>query len=113
MSAGFIKSQILKSKELILNEAKEVHGFMDLLMIQRNTGSGWTGAEKVQLKRYIARLAAYIPILIVFLLPGGFALIPLLAEVLDRRNHRRHTLPESPADTVETPPKPSPELATP
>jgi hypothetical protein len=106
MSGGLIRSQILKSKELILNEAKEIHGFMDLLMKQRNTGSGWTRAEKTQLKRYIARLAAYIPVLIVFLLPGGFVLIPLLAEALDRRKHRRYALLEGSAGAVGPSPKP-------
>lgn len=87
-----IRSQIVKSKEMILNEAREIHGFMDLLMKQRNTGCGWTKAEKIQLKRYLTRLATYVPILFVFLLPGGLVLIPILAEVLDRRKHRRRAL---------------------
>lgn len=92
MICGLIKSRILRSKELILNEAREIHGFMDLLMKQRNTGTGWTKTEKAQLKRYLTRIAAYVPILFVFLLPGGFVMIPLLAEVLDRRKHRRDIL---------------------
>lgn len=102
MAGNLIRSQIVKSKELILNEAREIQGFMDLLMKQRNTGSGWTKAEKAQLKRYIARLATYVPVLFVFLLPGGFVLIPILAEVLDRRKHRRRALLASSAKVMKT-----------
>jgi hypothetical protein len=101
MATGLIRSRILKSKELILNEAKEMQGFMDLLMKQRNTGVGWTKTEKIQLKRYLARLALYVPVLIIFLLPGGFVLIPLLAEVLDRRRHHRHILLEPSSQGIE------------
>lgn len=89
MTGRIIRSQVLKSKELILHEAREMSGFMDLLMKQRNTGNGWDRAEKTQLRRYIARLVLYIPVLLIFLLPGGLVLIPVLAEVLDRRKHHR------------------------
>jgi hypothetical protein len=102
MAGNLIRSQIVKSKEMILNEAREIQGFMDLLMKQRNTESGWTKAEKAQLKRYIARLATYVPILVIFLLPGGFALIPILAEALDRRKHRRRALLVSSAKAMKT-----------
>lgn len=100
MAGNFIKSRIVKSKELILNEAREIQGFMDILMKERNTGSGWTKTEKAQLKRYIARLAAYVPVLFIFLLPGGFVLIPILAEVLDRRKHRRRAMSASSTRTM-------------
>jgi hypothetical protein len=101
MTGQVIRSQVLKSKELILHEAREMSGFMDLLMKERNTGGGWDRAERVQLRRYLARLALYIPILLVFLLPGGFVLIPLLAEVLDRRMHLRPPAPEGSAKVPE------------
>lgn len=94
MTGWVIRSQVLKSKELILHEAREMNGFMDLLMKQRNTGSGWDRTEKVQLRGYLARLALYIPILLIFLLPGGLVMIPILAEVLDRRKHLRHPVTE-------------------
>lgn len=106
MGDSLIRSQILKSKELILGEAREMQGFMDLLMKQRNTGSCWTKVEKALLKRYIARLASYVPVLFVFLLPGGFILIPLLAEILDRRKHNRHASSESGTQVIERTPKP-------
>lgn len=113
MGSGVIRSQILKSKELILNEARNIHGFMDLLMKQRNTGDHWTRAEKVQLKRYLWHLAACIPVLFVFLLPGGFVLIPVLAEVLDRRKQRRYTTLEGTSDLTEPTRKPTMESAAP
>ena len=84
-----IKSQIRKNKELILGEARQMDGFVQLLMKQRNTGTKWTHTEKAQLKRYLSRLVIYAPILCIFLLPAGFFLIPLLAEVVDRRKRSR------------------------
>lgn len=101
MRESLIRTRILRSKELILGDARAMQGFMDLLMKQRNTGSRWTKDEKVQLRRYIGRLASYVPILFVFLLPGGFVLIPLLAEILDRRRHRRNVFPEPAAPVIE------------
>ncbi|HAR95941.1 MAG TPA: hypothetical protein DCR97_08275 [Deltaproteobacteria bacterium] len=106
MHESVFKSRILRSKELILTEAREMQGFMHLLMKQRNTGSCWTKGEKAQLKRYIGRLAFYVPVLLFFLLPGGFILIPVLAEILDRRNHRRHILPEPAGQAIESTPTP-------
>ncbi len=85
----FIRSHIGKHKDLILGEARHMDGFFRLLMKQRNTGAKWTASEKAQLRRYIRRLVSYAPVLLVFLLPGSFFLIPLLAEVIDRRKRSR------------------------
>ena len=74
---------------MILTEAKEVDGFMKLLMKQRNTGDKWTLDEKAKLKSHLHHMAVYIPILFVFLLPFGTLLIPVLAEILDRRKQKR------------------------
>jgi len=91
MIGRFIKSHLRKSKDLILGEARHMEGFIQLLMKQRNTGTKWTPSEKAQLKRYLRRLVGYAPVLCIFLLPAGFFLIPLLAEVVDRRKRsRRH-----------------------
>ena len=105
MRESLIRSRILRSKELILSEARGIQGFMDLLMKQRNTRSRWTKDEKVQLKQYMGRLASYVPVFFVFLLPGGLILIPLLAEILDRRRHRRHAFLEPGAQAIEPTPK--------
>ena len=82
---NLIKSHLIKNRELILRETNHLNGFMDLLMKQRNTGLRWTKAEKGRLKVYLKRIALYIPVLFVFLLPFGMLFIPVLAEILDRR----------------------------
>lgn len=89
MLVNFVRSQVRKNKDLILHEARHIEGFMTLLMKQRNTGERWTFRERVQLKRDIKRLVGYIPVLCIFLLPGGLLLIPFFAEVMDRRQKSR------------------------
>jgi len=89
MIKRLITSQINKNRDLISNEAKEIEGFTKLLMKQRNTGIKWTQEDKSRLKHYLGRIAAYVPILLIFLLPFGMLLLPILAESLDRRKNRR------------------------
>jgi len=85
----FLKRLILKNKELILTEAQQFQGFLHLLFKQRNTDLKWTKEERQQIKNYLKRLSLYVPILIVFALPGGSLMLPVLAEILDRRKTRR------------------------
>jgi hypothetical protein len=89
MIKHLITSQIKKNKDLILNETNEMNGFTKLLMKHRNTGIEWTREEKIKLKYYLWRIAIYVPIIIIFLLPFGTLLLPVLAESLDRRKNRR------------------------
>ena len=84
-----ITSQINKNKDLIVNETKEIEGFSKLLMKHRNTGINWTKEEKLKLRHYLCRIAIYVPVLLVFLLPLGTLLLPVLAESLDRRKKGR------------------------
>ena len=86
---AFLKSLLVKHKALFFQEAQRVSGFLYLLMKQRNTDEKWTPEEKKEIKRHLKILAMYIPILIIFLLPGGSLLLPFLAEVMDRRKTRR------------------------
>jgi hypothetical protein len=92
MIGRLIKSQIKKNRDLILNEAQQMNGFIRLLMKQRNTGTRWTQSEKVQLRRYILWLARLVPVLCIVLLPGGSLLIPVMAEVIDRRERSRSSI---------------------
>lgn len=62
---------------------------MYILMKPRNTGEKWTKEEKREIKRHLKRISKIFTILIIFLLPGGSLLLPILAEVLDRRKTRR------------------------
>jgi hypothetical protein len=84
-----IKGHLSKNAALIRAEAEHAEDFMRLLMKQRNTGCDWTGEERLLFKRYLRRLAAYVPVFLIFLLPFGTLLIPVLAEVLDRRKVAR------------------------
>jgi hypothetical protein len=87
----FLKRLILKNKELIFNEAQHIQGFLQLLFKPRNTDLKWQKEEKQQLKNHLKRLSLYMPTLIIFTLPGGSLLLPILAEILDRRKKRRIT----------------------
>ncbi len=85
----FLKRLVLKNKELIFNEAQQMQGFLYVLFKERNTDLKWTREEKEQIKNHLKRLSLYVPILIIFLLPGGSLMLPFLAEILDRRKTRR------------------------
>jgi len=89
MMKHFIMLRLKKNAALIMNEARHAEGFMRLLMKPRNTGDIWTKEERVQLRNYLRRLVAYVPVLLIFLLPCGTLLIPILAEILDRRKESR------------------------
>lgn len=85
----FFFSILKKNRNLLVGEAEQISGFMVLLMKQRNAGGKWTKEEKKRLKGYVKHLSLYVPVLIVFSLPGGSMFLPLLAEILDRRKHKR------------------------
>ena len=80
---------LVRYKDLLYAEAETMKGFMVLLMKPRNTGIPWTREEIRNLKLYIRHLAHYIPVMIVFLLPFGTLLLPVMADVLDRRRTKR------------------------
>ncbi|MCX5827573.1 MAG: hypothetical protein NTV58_06180 [Deltaproteobacteria bacterium] len=63
---------------------------MMLLMKQRNTGNNWTAEDIAMIKSHLMRLALYVPVLIIFLLPFGSFLLPVLAEIIDRREGMRN-----------------------
>ena len=65
-----------------------IHGLLPLLMKHRN-GSPWSGQERRELHEELRALADVSPYLFVFLLPGSFLVLPLLAWWLDRRRQRR------------------------
>ena len=85
----YFKRLILVNKEAILMEVLAVKGLMQLLMKIRNTDEKWTREEKKEIKRHLKNIAKIIPAVVIFILPGGSFLLPVLAEVLDRRRVRR------------------------
>jgi len=102
MIKRFLKGLIAKNKEFILSQVLAVKDLMRLLMKNRNTGEKWTRDEIREIRSHLRHIAMLVPALIIFLLPGGSVLLPLLAEVLDRRKKIRHrpAVPDkSPPDT--------------
>ena len=89
MIKRFLKGLIAKNKEFILSQVLAVKGLMQLLMKNRNTGEKWTREEIREIRAHLKHIAMLVPALIIFLLPGGSVLLPLLAEVLDRRKRIR------------------------
>ncbi len=89
MLKTFLKRTISKNKSLILRESQGMHNFTILLMKQRNTGNDWTNEDIKKIKSHLIHMALYVPVLIVFLLPFGFLLLPVLAEVMDGREEIR------------------------
>ena len=75
---ALVRRHLCKQREFILTNVLEVQGLMRLLMKPRNSGLPWSRDE-------VGRIRA----LVVFLLPGGLVLLPVLSEVLDRRQGPR------------------------
>jgi len=85
----YLKKLLKNNKQFILKEFVEIKGFMQLLMKQRNTGEKWTKEEIKELKSHIIEISKVIPLLVIFVLPGGSFLLPFLAEAIDRRTGKR------------------------
>ncbi len=89
MIRSFLKRHILKNRALMLREIRFASEFMRLLLKQRNTGRRWTKEETILLRYQLRHILLYVPVLIIFVLPFGTLLLPLLAEILDRRDEER------------------------
>ena len=89
MLKRFLQRIIAKNKSLILRESQGMNDFMMLLMKQRNTGNKWTNEDIKKIKSHLIRFVLYVPVLIIFLLPFGSLLLPVLAEIMDRRTEIR------------------------
>jgi len=89
MIIKIISKMLVRYKATIYAEADYMMGFMALLFRPRNTGVPWTREEIRTLKRYLLHLAHYVPFVVIFLLPFGSLMLPMMAEVLDRRRERR------------------------
>jgi cob(I)alamin adenosyltransferase len=81
----YFKGLLMKNKAFLLGQVLAVQGLMQLLMKNRNTGEKWSREEIKEIKKHLRQISKMVPVIIVFLLPGGSLLLPFLAEVLDRR----------------------------
>jgi hypothetical protein len=84
MMKTFLKALIAKNTVCILSQVVPVKDLMHLLMKHRNTGEKWTKEEIREIRAHLEHIAKRVPVLVIFLLPGGSLLLPILAEVLDR-----------------------------
>ena len=69
-------------------ELSATQRLMPLLMKQRN-GAQWTDEERKDIKTQLQRMVAIAPYLLLFVMPGGLFLLPVLAWWLDRRRQQR------------------------
>jgi hypothetical protein len=77
---------LFQYKKKILKEIESVKDLMSLLM--KGTKGNWTKAELTEIKTHFVTLGKKVPILMVFMLPGGLVLLPVLIEVLDRKTKK-------------------------
>ncbi len=91
---------LVELKAIGLRDLYHIQGFMRLLMKPRN-GMPWTAEDKAEIRLHLKSVAASLPMLAVFTLPGGMLLLPLLAWYLDRRKQQL-ILSISP-DSIKTP----------
>ena len=75
-----------RERRFMLQEMTQVKGLMPLLMKPRNK-QRWSAQDKRELAQ--KRLSKVSPYIAVIVLPGGFAMLPVLAWWLDRRRGRR------------------------
>jgi len=76
-----------REKKHLLSEMVQVKGLMPLLMKPRNKLQ-WTPEDRAELRQHLQRLSKLSPYLVVVVMPGGFAMLPVLAWWLDRRRNR-------------------------
>ena len=98
MIKKYFKRLIIVNKEAILMEVLAIKGLMQLLMKTRNTDEKWTREERKEIKTHLKNIAKIIPAVVIFALPGGSFLLPMLAEALDRRKTRRPFKKEDPVN---------------
>ena len=82
-----------REKRFLGEELSRTQKLMPLLMKPRN-GARWTSQEKRELIEHLRRLSGMSPYIALLVIPGGFALLPLLAWWLDRRRIRRPSPPD-------------------
>lgn len=81
-----------REKKYLVSELAQVKGLMPLLMKPRNKQK-WSREDKDELMEHLHRLQHLSPYVAVFLLPGGLAMLQVLAWWLDRRRGRRLVQP--------------------
>ena len=82
-----------RERRFLLSEMTQVRGLMPILMRRRNR-QRWSAEELAEIRGHIKRISKLSPYLVIIVMPGGFAVLPVLAWWLDRRRNRNRA-PES------------------
>lgn len=82
-----VRSLFAKYRDEILNEVLLIDDLMYVLT--KGLSVKWTSAELALIKNHFTHIAKRIPAIALLLAPGGFILLPVLAEVLDRRQRKK------------------------
>jgi len=77
-----------RERKFVLSELVQVKGLMPVLMKRRNK-QRWTPEDVAEIRSHLRRISKLSPYLVVIVMPGGFAMLPVLAWWLDRRRNRR------------------------
>lgn len=77
-----------RERKFLLAEMVQVKGLMPVLMKRRNK-QPWSEEDLAEIRSQVRRLTKLSPYLLVIVMPGGFAMLPVLAWWLDRRRQRR------------------------
>jgi hypothetical protein len=77
-----------REKRYLVSEMSQVRGLMPLLMKSRNK-QPWSEEDRRELRLHMQRLQRVSPYIAVVVLPGGLAMLPVLAWWLDRRRGGR------------------------
>ena len=83
-----------RERRFLLSEMTQVSGLMPILMRRRNKQK-WTPEELAQIRAHLKRISQLSPYLVVIVMPGGFAALPVLAWWLDRRRTRNRVATNS------------------
>lgn len=73
-----------RERTRLWDEMTQMRGLLPLLMKQRN-GYRWTELDRKRIKVHLHKLVELSPYMVLFVAPGGFIVLPLLAWWLDRR----------------------------
>lgn len=85
-----------RERERLRAEMAGMRGLMQLLMKQRN-GHRWTDTDRCEIRMHLRKLASLSPYMVLFVSPGGFLALPVLAWWLDRRRQKRVAPEQRPA----------------
>ncbi|MDZ4202987.1 MAG: hypothetical protein U1C96_12670 [Gallionella sp.] len=72
----------------IRDEMSATQRLVPLVMKQRN-GEHWTVEDRREIREHLHRMAALSPYMVLFVMPGGLFMLPVLAWWLDRRRLSR------------------------